>query len=101
MKDHKHWNFATNNPPQKITKVINTESTGDLNDSVVDYHGSLYCSTKVLYCSTKVPLNKGHSLLNTREVSEILPTAEKDEQMQLCTLTMQKKGGLGIQHPLL
>lgn len=64
-----------------------------MNDSVVNYHGSLYCSTKVL--------NKGHSLLNTREVSEILSTAEKDEQMQLCTLTMQKKGSFGIQHPLL
>lgn len=42
-----------------------------MNDSMVNYHGLLYPSTKVL--------NKGHPLLNTREVSEILTTAEKDE----------------------
>lgn len=52
---------------------------------MVNYHGSLYPSTKVL--------NKVHPLLNIREISEILSSAEKKEQMQLCTLTMHKRGG--------
>lgn len=49
---------------------------------------------------TKV-LNKVHPLLNTREISEILSTAEKKEQIELCTLAIQKKGGLGFSNPLL
>lgn len=62
-----------------------------MKDSAVNYHSSLYPNTKVL--------NKVHPLLNTREISEILSTTEKKEQIQLCTLTMQKKGGLSFQQP--